>query len=224
MKTEVIYCGMIERELLAAARKCSADLPMRRVEGGLHNTPAKLTERLQEELDRTAPETERVLLAFSFCGNALAGLKTGDYELIVPRADDCITLLLGSYQTRLETQREAQSYFLTEGWLKGGKSIWDEYCHAVSRYGERRAKSVFRSMLQHYKRLLVIDSGVSEMPQLLERTEEIAKTLSLRHEVRPGTLAFLEQLLSGPWDAENFLRVPPHTTLSVCDLILPQTE
>lgn len=220
MATELLYCETLENELQAAIQACSFQGTTRKVESGLHNTPEKLTRRLQEELDRTAPEISRVLLGFAFCGNALAGVRTGNFELIIPRADDCITLLLGSYRRRMQIQNESAAYFLTEGWMKGEKNIWREYCHTVERYGEKRADAIFRMMLAHYHRLLVVDCGVSDMEKLRAQTEKVAAGLKLQHEIIPGTLDFLTRLLCGPWDEADFLVIPPQTEILRSDLTL----
>ena len=94
MSTVLIACNTIRDELEKAARETEFRHPIVWIESGLHLFPASLRRRLQEELDRLH-DVERVLLAFGFCGNSVIGLASRDYELIFPRVDDCITLLLG---------------------------------------------------------------------------------------------------------------------------------
>ena len=127
MKTIMIACKTIERELKKAIRDTGISYPCTWLESGLHNYPEKLREALQKTLDEISSETERVILAFGYCGNAVNGLKTGNFQLILPRVDDCITLMLGSFKKRQEISAEAASYFLTKGWLDGERNIWAEY-------------------------------------------------------------------------------------------------
>ena len=220
MDTEIICCKTIEMELQAAMAAAGIEIPCRWIESGLHNPPARLTARLQAELDAVPSGVGRVLLGFAFCGNAIAGLRSGDFELIVPRADDCITLLLGSYKRRQQIMKEAPAYFLTEGWLRGERNIWAEYQHTLQRYGEARARRIFRAMLANYRRLIFVDSGVSDLSALLPETERIAAALELHPEVAGGTLGFLTTLLTGPWDDAHFLVVPPHTKIEENDLTI----
>lgn len=222
MKTVMVCCRTIEQEIALAAARTGTDYPKIWLESGLHNVPVQLTTRLQQELDRLPEDTERVLLGFGYCGNSLAGLRTGGFELIVPRVDDCITLMLGSYTRRLQITKEEGTYFLTEGWLKGERNIWEEFLHARKRYGEKRARQIFRAMLAHYKRLAIVDTGAYDLRELLPTTEMIAEELGLRHQLLPGSLTLLETLLTGPWEEQSFLIVPPHSTISSQQLWLKE--
>lgn len=220
MKTILLYCETIEQELRSAMVHTGVTYPCVQLESGLHNVPARLTKRLQEELDHLPEDTERVLMGFGFCGNAVAGLRTGGYELIIPRVDDCITLLLGSCRERSRIMEEEGTYFLTEGWLKGERNLWVEFQHAQARYGERTARRMLHSMLAHYSRLAVIDTGAYDLERTLPATKEIAGNLGLRHQVLPGTLQLLCTLLTGPWDSRQFLIVPPHAEIGIESLRL----
>lgn len=220
MKTMIICCKTIEHELLLAAAGTGVSYPVIWIESGLHNVPSKLNARLQQELDRLPTDIDRVLLGFGYCGNALIGLKTGAYETVLPRVDDCITLMLGSYRRRLQITKEEGTYFLTEGWLRGERNIWEEYLHTRKRYGEKRAQQIFAAMLAHYSRLGVVDTGACELQQLLPTTERIAAQLGLRHQVLPGSLSLLEALLTGPWEEPAFLTVPPFSTIAAHQLWL----
>jgi hypothetical protein len=64
---------------------------------GLHRRPKGMAAALQEQLD-AIPEPSTVIIGYGLCGNGLVGLQARQHTLIVPRADDCIALLLGSYK------------------------------------------------------------------------------------------------------------------------------
>jgi len=158
-------------------------------------------------------DAERVLLAFGYCGNAVVGLTAGAFELIVPRADDCISLMLGSCARRDEVSTEKATYFLTPGYLEHESNIWSEYQAFVARRGQEMADRIFASLLAHYRRLGIIDTGTFDVAPFLERTRPIAATFGLDHEVIPGTTGAFQRLLTGPWD-EGFIRVGPRETLT----------
>ena len=94
MNTAVIGCRTIEKELTAAMEQTRLTYPIYWLEAGPHNVPQQLHQALQEQIDRCG-DRERVLLAMGFCGNAVCGLRSGPGELVIPRVDDCISLLLG---------------------------------------------------------------------------------------------------------------------------------
>lgn len=217
METVILACNTIRNELEKAAEEAGCTHPFVWIESGLHLVPESLRRRLQEELDRINGVT-RVLLAFGFCGNAVAGLSTGDYELVVPRVDDCITLLLGSKENRESCCRSGGVYFLTKGWLEGEVNIWNEYQGVLARFGPERTERIYRRMLAHYKFLGLIDTGAYDLAGLLPHAREISTTLKLELLILKGTDRFLKGFLSGPWNDEDFVIIPPHTTIELVHL------
>ena len=110
MKSTIIACKTLEEELLYVMESLSMHPPVVWLESGLHNNPAHLHERLQEELDKITGQ-ELVIMAFGFCGNSVLHLKTGNYTLILPRVDDCISLLLGSVSVKAALNHTIQLIF-----------------------------------------------------------------------------------------------------------------
>jgi len=216
MDTFIIGCKTLENELSRAIADTNCTYEVKWVESGLHNVPKKLTTVLQSTLDM-APEYSRALMAFGFCGNALSGLRVGGKTLIIPRVDDCISLLLGSYNNRAAIAKG--TYFMTEGWLKGERNIWVEYQHAIDKYGEELGESIFEMMLEHYESLALLDTGCFDFSVVDPQMRAIADTLKLEYKVIPATIEYLKKLLTGPWDDEAFLIIPPHSTIKDSDLV-----
>lgn len=220
MKTVIISCRTIEDEVNAAIRLTGVDYPVLWLESGLHNTPALLLERLQELVDSV--DAERVLLAMGFCGNSYKGLKLGGFEMIVPRADDCISLLLGGVDKRMAVSRELAAYFFTEGWMRGERNIWEEYKFTVEQYGEEMAETVMEMMYSHYRTIALLDTGVGDMDALAEKVRPLSEALHLEQKRISATLDYFTQLFLGPWDdTERFVRFAPHTTVEESALTLP---
>ena len=213
MGTVLLACRTIEGEVLKAASETAFAGEVRWIESGLHNRPEVLRGRLQEELDRIEG-AGTVLLAFGYCGNSVVGLTAGDFRLVLPRADDCITILLGSCERRKEVSAEVGTYFLTEGWLEHETNLWAEHQASVRKWGAERAERLRARMLAHYGRLAVVETGAYDLPAFVERTRPIAEELKLDHAVIPGTLRLLGKLLTGPWD-EEFLSLAPRETVTV---------
>lgn len=214
MKTVLLACRTIEEELgLALQKTGSTDLEVRWVQSGLHNTPDKLRLRIQEELDKLE-HVDRVLLGFGFCGNAVLNLEARDFELILPRVDDCITLMLGSYAARTRISAEGGTYFLTHGWLQNESNIYKEYEYAVKKYGQEIADDIYKTMLAHYTHLGIIDTGAYDFDLFIAQTKPIAKTLGLEPKLLCGTLSYIEKLLTGPWTEDYFVRIARHESIT----------
>jgi hypothetical protein len=229
VQTLLIACRTLKDELELAEREAGVSHPTRWVEPGLDARPDKLREHLRAELDQVSGEnarqatregcaTGRVLLAFGYCGHALLGLHATTFELIFPRADDCISLLLGSTERREAIAGETPTYFVTEGWLDHESNIWSDYQRASATMGVERARQAMAMLLAPYTRLGVIDSGACPLARVTGRTRGIAAALGLDHEVIPGSTRYLRQLLAGPW-GEEFVTIPPGGAVTLDHLL-----
>ncbi|QSX08624.1 DUF1638 domain-containing protein [Alkalibacter rhizosphaerae] len=219
MKTLILSCNTIRAELDLTIQQWNIPYPVIYLESGLHLEPDLLRKEMQKILDRVS-NVDQVLLIMGFCGNAVVGLKTNDFRLVVPKADDCLTLLLGSMDRRKEVQREKNTYFLSKGWLDMfddvEKTMMDEYHRMTKRYGQERAEKIFRSYYRHYERLGVIDTGAFDMDDMLEQAKSTAAMMDLEIEPLKGTMNFLDAFVLGPWDDDTrFIRIEPHSTLEL---------
>ena len=148
MASVVLACETLKDEVNRAIEETGTKDTLRWVESGLHNYPDKLRARLQEELDSFDGVYDRVLMAFGFCGNSVHGLRTHNFEMILPKVDDCISLLIGSDKKRAEIGKNNGTYFFTNGWLRGERNIWTEHEYTVNKYGRDVAKMVMAGNLQ----------------------------------------------------------------------------
>ncbi len=217
MSKMLLACNTIADELKFAIERTGFEHPVKWVDSGLHINPGSLKDKLQQELDNITGVDE-VLLGFGFCGNSLVGLTSPGYRLIFPKVDDCITLLLGSRKRRKEVSAEMGTYFLTRGWLEYERNIWEEYRITVARHGKVKADKVYKIILNHYKRLGIIETGAYENSEFLEKSKLVAEDLKLMRQIIPGTLSYLEKLLSGPYD-EDFVIIRPGETISLDHLM-----
>jgi len=184
---------------------------------GLHVLPKRMAPALQQELD-ALEEPSLVLIGYGLCGNGLEGLTAGPHTLVIPRADDCITLLLGSHQAYLRAQRDHPgTYYLTRGWLEAGAHPLGEYRSLVERFGQESADHVVDTLFGSYTRLCLLASTDADLEACRDEVREIADFCGQRwgmsyHE-RIGSDALLRGLLEAPQtlDAlgEDFVVVPP---------------
>jgi len=219
MKTLIIACKTLENELRHAMDECGCAHDVHWIESGLHNVPKKLTEALQDAID-ASPGYDKALLAMGYCGNALAGLRSGGMTLTVARVDDCISLLLGSYKDRAALSKDGGTYFMTEGWLRGERNLWREYLYTIEKYGEEDGAEIFSVMLGNYKYLALLDTGCFDADRAGEEMKTIAETLNLAYKVIPATVGYLKRLLTGPWDDDAFLTIAPGSEIKEADLML----
>lgn len=213
MATVVLCCNTLEDEINLALRNCGLDYEIVWLEAGWHNHPDKLRSHIADSLNRLEG-VERALMAMGHCGGACAGLPPFAFELVIPRADDCLSLLLGSMEKRQRASREAPTYFLTAGWLRHTENLITSFSRDREVFGPERAERVYRIMLNHYRRFGFIDTGAYAPEGEEAKTLELAGLIGIRTERLAGDMAWLERLLTGPWDSGDFIVVPAGEALS----------
>lgn len=207
MRTCIIACRTLEKELLAAMSRTGCTYPIHWLEAGQHNRKEARRAEIQTVLDQCA-DYGTVLLAATLCGGCAVGLRTHNFRLVIPRCDDCITLLLGSPEIR---KKHSATYFLTEGWLAGKDSIRNEYSRALEKHGQERTDRIFTAMLANYEKMTFVDTGCGDSA---EEIHKLSKKLRLAYTQISGTLSWLEELLADSWDAERFVVLEPNCILT----------
>jgi hypothetical protein len=182
----------------------------------LHRVPKNLRSAIQDAIDGIE-HPSLVVLGYGLCGNGLHELQAGRHTLLIPRTDDCIAIILGSYQAyRREFDQEPATYYLSKGWLEGGSTPLQEHQEMIEKYGEKKAEWLMDTQYHNYKRLALIVQNSVDLETYRPAALEVARYCErwgLRYEELVGTDAILLRLVeiaAGLDQAdENFLVVPP---------------
>ena len=194
---------------------------------GLHRVPNNLTAMLQEAIDNLA-EPSLVMLGYGLCGNGLQGLRAGVHVLLVPRTDDCIGILLGSYKAYMrEFQAVPGTYYLSKGWLESGSNPLQEYQECVAKYGPEDARWIMDQQYQHYERLALVAQTQADLEKYRPQAQEVARYCEqwgMRYEELLGSDEYVCRLVEaavvlsddGPeapewpkWIERDFVVIPP---------------
>ena len=96
MRFELISCEVLFREMCHAVARSPHQVNVRFLSKGLHDQGgAGMRRALQQKIDES-PDCDAILLGYALCGNGLHGLEARRTPLVMPRAHDCIALLMGS--------------------------------------------------------------------------------------------------------------------------------
>ncbi|MDP6501640.1 MAG: DUF1638 domain-containing protein [Dehalococcoidales bacterium] len=212
-----------------------ADIECQTLDFALHRTPEALRAKLQEKIDESGGY-DTIVLAYGACGLAVLGLQSQSARLVVPRADDCIAILLGSRAAYLKQQFENPgSLFLSKGWIEGRiddsgtPPVIKNYQQMVEKYGEERARrmqTVYQEKhrLRHYQRMAFITTeDESDLDEYKEQARRRAAGLNLSYEEITGSMAFMDKIAGGQWD-EEFVVVPPRHPICFADFWLEAKE
>ena len=181
---------------------------------------------VQRRIDAVEGEGyDAIVLVAGLCGRGCAGLKAGSIPLVLPRADDCIVLLLGSRE-RYDSDHGANpgTYYLTPGLLErtdehedgiGQEARRRIHLEYVERFGQDNADylmSVLHSWQGSYSRACFINSGAASPTRLAQFRKEarnIADSCNWHYDELPADMRMLRRLFAGRWRDEDFLVVPP---------------
>ncbi|MFO7901181.1 MAG: DUF1638 domain-containing protein [Planctomycetota bacterium] len=224
-RTAIILCAVLELEIEHFAARAEHIARIVRLEQGLHNEPDRLRERVQAAVDRVEAETdaEVIVLGYGLCSRGTQGVLTRRCRLVIPRAHDCITLLLGDRQRYREyVAQYPGTYWYSPGWIKHHLPPGPQRYEAMSReyrekYGEDNAEFLLETEAQwhaNYDRATYVDvTGIGATQEDIEWTRECARWLGWRFDRQSGDADLLKHLVFGPWDAERFLTVQPGETI-----------
>lgn len=229
MLLKLIACNVFTREACLATAQSPHTVDLEFTEIGEHVDPERLRSRIQSLIDDAEASGKRydaILLLFGLCGNATCGLSTVRTPLVIPRAHDCCTILLGDKRTFEKHFRDNPSTpFSSVGYMERGEyflrtpddqsemALEDPYAAYVEQYGEENAKYIWETLHPAAR-----TSGEQAIFINLPETERLAKVdefkrqaleRGLQFRVLQGSLRLINDLVQGNWQDEDFLVIDP---------------
>ena len=248
MRIKVIACKVFAREIALLAAESRHVIDVTYLQQGLHNTPDALRTTLQEEIDRIDAGSDlhtqappggdgyhAIVLAYGLCSNAIVGVRSAVHTLVVPRAHDCIAMIIGSHE-RYRTYFDAHpgTYWYTPGWIDqtlmpGQKRLHETRSRYVEEYGEDNAQylmEIEQEWLRKYNRCTYATWRRLDRDAYQAQTQEAARYLGWKYDTIETDEGMMRRLLEGQWNPEEVLMVPPGQTIepSYDDDVIGATE
>jgi Protein of unknown function (DUF1638) len=217
----VITCDVLRDEICQYSHGLDHIVHIEVLKQGLHNYPPLLQRELQSAVDRIETQFQRIdaiALGYGLCSRGVEGVIARRCKLVMVRAHDCITLLLGDRQRYAQYVSEHPgTYWYSPGWnrchLPPGpqrhEKLLNEY---IQKYGEEDAQFLMeseQSWFSNYDRATFVDLGTPNTSADVAHTQDCAKWLGWNFDRQHGSPQLLVDLLSGNWDQERFLVLEP---------------
>ena len=199
-RTLVMACATVMEEIIPLLPE---GMHHQVLDFGLHIQPNLLRSTLQTAIDEVQDNIDTILLGYGLCSQAVIGLKSDRFRMVVPRVDDCIAIFLGTRSAyTAQCRKEPGTYYLTKGWIEVGSSPFTEYDDMVKRLGPEKAARIHNLMMRNYKRLALINTGQHDMDHYRQYARETAERFELRYEEIDGSNVMVKKLVEGQWDEE----------------------
>jgi hypothetical protein len=217
----VVTCAVLEDEVTHYVKAFPQVIHVELLPQGLHNEPDLLRVKLQTAIDKVEAEVapDAIVLGYGLCSRGTEGVRTQNCRLVMARAHDCVTLLLGDKERYADYVRQNPgTYWYSPGWnrhhIPPGKERYEKLYRAyVEKYGEDNAEFLMESE-QHwfktYDRATYVDlGGVGVTQKDLDYTRGCADWLKWSFDHQHGDPGLLMALLAGQWDEQRFIVLEP---------------
>lgn len=221
MRLKFVICKVMQKEAYLCASRSRNIVDIVLMPQGLHDTPDRLRNEVQEELNKTTDvygkSYDAILLGYCLCSNGIVGLKS-NVPVVVARGHDCITLLLGSrhkYQDYFDTHRGV--YWYSVGWIENtlmpGKDRYEKIlAEYVEKFGQENAEYLMemeQNWIKEYQHAVFIDWNLPGSKECKEYTKQCAAYLNWQYDEITGKTDLMQDLLDGNWRESDFLVVTP---------------
>lgn len=202
----MLACPTLRREITAFMKDEGLHYPVFYIPEELHLTPEKLNAYLCDFIPRL-DNVDYLLLPMGRCGNGTLGIPSHNTTLVLPKCEDCISLLL-SRDCLANVDRPKYSYFFADSWLDYKRSFVKEYEYAIEKYGQKMGDTLMQTIYQHYKYFTYVDTGLGNFETTVAQVVPLAKAVDVEIQKKEAPCGVLRKMLALNFD-DDFMLVPP---------------
>ncbi len=213
MKAVVLTCSSLKDHVEAAMRSQKVSYDMLLVDRSFHVEPSQMKKEVEKAVGALPKDVDTLLVAMGFCGGVWDQV-TFPVRVVIPRVDDCVSLLLQTDDEYRPNRKETGHLYLYEQdpadfsalkFLRDGSYMTEGY-EGISR------EMLFRMYFGQYHHMDIIDTGLNDCysEEYATAAQENADQIGAVLDYVPGSNRMLEKLLTGKWDEQFLVAEPGH--------------
>lgn len=210
MSTGILSCEALQEYVAAAQAAVGTNHPVFLLERKYHDEPADMKRHIAETIAALPPEVDTILVAMGFCGGSWDHVMF-DRRIVIPRVDDCISLLLHTDDDYCPNRKEMGHLYLTDrdpGQFSPARILQSLY----EKLPPGEAESQFELWFTGYSHLDIIDTGLYDCydEEFVAEAQRQADLIHCELDFVPGGNRIIEKLLRGNWDHQFLVAEPGH--------------
>ena len=206
MKSIILSCPTLKKELLAALASHNSEIPVHFMPYQLHNDVKYLHEYVQKMID-SIENVDRIYICTTGCGGGTIGLKATTAELVLPRTRDCLDILLSGDNLKRDDRRNLRGIYYTASWMDFGKNSEIDPEKLIAKRGQEEAEEFLRKLYNGFKDFYIIDTGCYDVEEVRAYANTLMKILGTEVQVIKGEYKILHKMVTHKID-EDFVIVP----------------
>ncbi len=217
MSTCILSCTSLLDFVKAAQASQGTDHPIFTVDRSYHVEPEQMKAQVLKTIDALPAGYDTVLVAMGFCGGVWHGVCP-ERTLVIPRVDDCISLLLQTDDEFHPNLKEDGHLYLYENDPRDFSAL--TLMHNTNSFTQdldlknMNREFLFEMWFHNYRNMDIIDTGLNDCysEEYARAAQEQADQIKAELDYVPGSIRLLEKLVSGRWD-QQFIVAQPGRTL-----------
>jgi Protein of unknown function (DUF1638) len=231
MRLKAIVCQVFTRETQLAVSRSPHQVDAEILPIGMHELGEQMRFQLQHRIDVADGQGyDVIVLGFALCGRGTEGLRAGKTPIVMPRAHDCIDVLMGGHSKSMAYfETHPGVYYSSPGWVEfleasnalqpaSMKNVFGDrrpLTELIARYGEEGGRYLHAGFGagQQEETLTYISTGVPGEDEFRRDARAEAEETNRHFRECSGSTEVLERLVSGAWATEEFLIIPPGSSV-----------
>ena len=213
----LLSCTSLLEFVNAAQQQERTNYPVFSVDRAMHVDPEQMRASVIRTIAALPTEYDTVLVAMGFCGGVWHDTSF-DRTLVIPRVDDCISLLLQTDDDFHPNLKEDGHLYLYENDPADFSAL--TLMHNTNSYTQDldlknlSREFLFEMWFHNYRHMDIIDTGLNDCysEEYAAAAQAQADQIKADLDYVPGSIRLLRKLVSGNWD-EQFIVAPSGKTL-----------